>query len=78
MIGSVPTGKGGKVGMKDPYESTWKDIGNALTTYSNMILWIAERTLSVKDYKEFVDAFTNKKHEDDELIDFLCREGNRK
>ena len=62
--------------MKDPYENTWKEICNALSTYGNMILWIAERTLSVKDYKEFADTFTKKdNNNDDELIEFICREG---
>ena len=46
--------------MKDPYEKTWKFIGKTLSTQSKMILWIAERTLSAKDFKEFVDEFTKK------------------
>lgn len=61
--------------MKDPYEKVLDEIGKALTSYSKMILWIAERTLSVKDYKEFIDEFTKKDGHYDELIDFLRKEG---
>lgn len=62
--------------MKDPYEKAWESIGKALSTQSKMVLWIAERTLSAKDFKEFVDEFA-KKPEDNhcELLDFLCKEG---
>ena len=61
--------------MNDPYEKAWESIGNALSTKSKMILWIAERTLSVKDYKEFLDEFTKKPDNHDELLDFLRKEG---
>ncbi len=61
--------------MKDPYEKAWKSIEKALSTQSKMILWIAERTLSVKDYKEFYDEFTKKpENNHDELIDFIRKE----
>lgn len=53
--------------MNDPYEKAWESIWKALSTQSKMVLWIAERTLSAKDYKEFIDEFTK-----DELID-KCR-----
>jgi hypothetical protein len=43
--------------MNNPYEKAWESIGKALSAQSNMILWIAERTLSAKDFKEFVDEF---------------------
>ena len=46
--------------MNDPYEKTWESIGEALSTQSKMVLWIAERTLSAKDFKEFVDEFAKK------------------
>ena len=51
--------------MNDPYEKAWESIGKALSAQSKMILWIAERTLSVKDYIEFVNEFTEKKEEQD-------------
>ena len=46
--------------MNDPYEKVWEQIGKVLTEHVNMIVWIAERTLSVKDYKEFIDEFAKK------------------
>lgn len=46
--------------MNDPYEKSWETISKALSTQSKMILWIAERTLSVKDYKDFIDEFAKK------------------
>lgn len=61
--------------MHDPYEKAWESIGKALSTQSKMILWIAERTLSVKDYKEFIDEFTEKHDNHDELLDFIRKEG---
>ena len=47
--------------MHDPYEKVWQDIGKALKTLSNMIAWLAKRTLSVKDYMDFADEFAEKK-----------------
>lgn len=46
--------------MNDPYEKVLESIGKALSTQSEMIFWIAERTLSAKDFKEFVDEFAKK------------------
>ena len=60
--------------MKDPYEKIWEEIGKGFELTIKMIKWIAERTLSAKDYKEFVDEFTEK-HDNHELIDFLRKEG---
>jgi len=63
------------VGMNDPYEKAWESIGKALSTQSKMVLWIAERTLSAKDFKEFVDEFAKKpKDNKDELLDFIRKE----
>lgn len=62
--------------MNDPYEKTWKSIGEALSAQSKMVLWIAERTLSAKDFKEFVDEFAKKpKDNHDELLDLIRKEG---
>lgn len=62
--------------MSDPYEKAWESIGKALYTQSKMVLWIAERTLSAKDFKEFVDKFAKRSEDDhDELLDFLSKEG---
>lgn len=57
--------------MKDPYEKVWNQIVEAFTKQNKMFLWIAERTLSAKDYKEFIEEFTKKKDNHDELIDFI-------
>lgn len=61
--------------MKDQYEEVWDAIGKALSQHAKMILWIAERTLSIKEYKEFIDTFAKKPNSHDEVIDFLRHEG---
>ena len=62
--------------MTDPYKKAWESIGKALSAQSKMILWIAERTLSAKEFNEFVDEFAKKPEDNhDELLDFLLREG---
>lgn len=62
--------------MTDPYKKAWESIGEALSTQSNMIVWIAERTLSAKDFKEFVDEFAKRPKDNyDELLDFIRKEG---
>lgn len=53
--------------MEDPYKRVWEDIAKALTKESNMILWLAKRTLTVKEFGEFIDEFSEKK-DDDEII----------
>lgn len=56
--------------MNDPYEKAWESIRKALSAQSKMVLWIAERTLSAKDYKEFIDEFAKKPEDNhDELFD---------
>ena len=51
--------------MSDPYrklyESLSKDINEALTKLANMIDFIAKRTMTTKDYLEFMDEFAEKK-----------------
>lgn len=62
--------------MKDPYEKAWESIGKALSTQSKMVLWIAERTLSAKDFKELIDEFAKKPEDNhDDLLDFIRKEG---
>lgn len=63
--------------MNDPYEKAWESIGKALSTQSKMVLWIAERTLSAKDYKEFVDEFAKKEdnHDKSTIADWIKEEG---
>ena len=65
-----------EMGMTDQYKKAWESIRKALSEQSRMILWIAERTLSAKEFKEFVDEFAKKPEDNhDELIDFLLKEG---
>lgn len=64
------------MGMTDPYKKTWESIGKALSVQSKMILWIAERALSAKDFKEFIDEFAEKQKDNhDELLDFIRKQG---
>ena len=67
--------KVGEVEMKDPYEKVWEEIRKGFEQNIKMIQWIAERTLSVKDYKEFIDEFAEKHGNHDELLDFIRKEG---
>ena len=61
--------------MDNPYKKAWESIGNALSAQAKMILWIAERTLSAKEFKEFVDEFAEKPEDNhDELLNFLLKE----
>jgi hypothetical protein len=61
--------------MNDPYEKAWEAIWEALSIQSKMVRWIAERTLSAKDFKEFADEFAKKpKVNHDELLDFTRKE----
>lgn len=61
--------------MNDPYEKAWEFVGKVLSAQSKMVLWIAERTLSAKDFKEFVDEFAKKLNDNhDELLDFVRKE----
>lgn len=62
--------------MNDPYVKALEAIGKALSAQSKMVLWIAERTLSAKEFQEFIDEFAKKpKDNHDELLDFLRKEG---
>ena len=68
--------KVGEVEVTDQYKKAWESIRKALSEQSRMILWIAERTLSAKEFKEFVDEFAKKPEDNhDELLDFLLKEG---
>ena len=57
--------------MSDPYKKVWESISKALSTQSKMVLWIAERTLSAKEFQEFVDEFAKKP--EDKLLEFINR-----
>lgn len=45
---------------EDPYQKAFDDIAKAFTKLRDMILWIAKRTLSAKDFEDFVNEFTEK------------------
>jgi len=60
--------------MTDPYEKTWESIEKVLSKQTKMILWIAERTLSVKEFKEFSDEFGKKPEGNhDEVLKFILK-----
>lgn len=54
--------------MKDPYKDVFDAIAKALNANIKMIVWIAEHTLSVNDYKEFIDEFSQKPDKTDDGI----------
>ncbi len=77
--GSIPATvtnilKVGEMVMKDPYQKVFEDISKALAKHSEMIVWIAKRTLSAKEFSEFIDEFAEKTDRD-EMIDFIKNEG---
>ena len=43
--------------MKDATEKLFEDIEKVLTKLGNMIVWIAQRTLTNKEFREFCDKF---------------------
>lgn len=53
--------------MKNPYEKLYEAVSKALAKLSNMIVWLAKQTLSVKEFTEFMNEFGEKK-DDDEII----------
>jgi len=61
--------------MNDPYKQVFESISEAIKKHTEMIVWIAERTLSVKEYKEFIDEFENKRDDKREILKFVKREG---
>ena len=62
--------------MTDPFAKVFKDIGKMFTRLSNMIIYVAERTLSAKDYIDFVNEFTEKSDED-KLIEQLLKNNDK-
>lgn len=43
------------------YQKIFEEIGKALEKQSKMIVWLAERTLSVQEYLELVNEFKDEK-----------------
>lgn len=55
--------------MKDPYLKLAEDINKAMTKLAKMIDFVAKRTMTTKDYLEFMDEFSEKKTgQTDELL----------
>ena len=55
--------------MKDPYLKLAEDINKTIIKLANMLDWIAKRTMTTKDYLEFVDEFAEKRTgQTDELL----------
>lgn len=59
--------------MNDPYKRFHEDIVKAISKQTNMIVSLAKRTLSVKDYMDFLEEF-EEKHDNREIIDSLLNE----
>lgn len=47
----------GEPGKTDPYKKLYEDLEKAFTKHSNMIAWLARKTLHTKDYLDFMDKF---------------------
>ena len=62
--------------MNDPYKRFHEDIVKAISKQTNMIVWLAKRTMSVKDYMDFVEEF-EEKHDNREMIDSLIDKINK-
>lgn len=46
--------------MMNPFEKLLKEICEALNKLIKMVIFVAERTLSAKEFTEFTEEFTNK------------------
>lgn len=54
--------------MNDPYKEFFESVSKTLKQQTDMIVWLAERTLSVKEFKELIEKFGNKNGDDDDYI----------
>ena len=59
--------------MNDPYQMVFESFAKALTKCNEMIVWIAKRTLTAKDFTEFVEEFSEESDKD-EVLDFIRKE----
>ena len=59
--------------MNDPYMKLSEDISNALIKLSNMICWLAMRTLPVKDYNDFISEFKEKQDTKKDALNTMQR-----
>ena len=56
---------------KDQYEETFKSLEKIINRIFKAIGWLAERTLTVKDYKEFADEFSEPEKQKPQLDELL-------
>ena len=57
--------------MNDPYEKVWKSIDENFKRTNKMIILLAERALSVKEYKEFAKEFEEEFPRNPDKDDFI-------
>lgn len=62
--------------MNDPFKKLFEDISKTLIKLSNMIVFVAERTLSAKDYMDFIKEFAEKSVED-KLIEQILKSNDK-
>ena len=60
--------------MKDIYQKLHEEIIYTLNKHTEMIVWIARRVLSAKEFSEFIDVFTKKPYKS-EVQDLLKQAG---
>ena len=65
------------MGMTDPYQKFYESITKALNKQTEMIVWIAKRVLSAKEFAEFVDEFAEKTDKKSEVMDSLKKKGQK-
>ena len=56
---------------KDQYEETFISLEKIINRIFKAIGWLAERTLTVKDYKEFADEFSEPEKQKPQLDELL-------
>lgn len=61
--------------MTDPYQKFYESITKALNKQTEMIVWIAKRVLTAKEFAEFVDEFAEKPDKKTEVLDAMKQKG---
>ena len=51
--------------MKDPYQEAFKQISDAIIKINNMIVELGKRTLTIKEYEDFITAIEEKEDKKD-------------
>lgn len=60
--------------MNDPYKKFVEELSKVLAKLSNMIVYVAERTLSAKEFIEFTEEFKDKKPDYKNMGDLFRKE----